>query len=404
MACPAASRSAVPTRSRWGFWLVALVFLLMMMGGTLPVPLYVFWAPSMGFGPLTTTVIFASYSLGVVVALLWLAPLSDRVGRRVMLAVALLFMAISTGFFLAAHGVGALLVARFLCGMATGITTATATAALEELAGPGRQRLAAVSATGANLAGLGLGVVVAGMFAQWGDAPTHLVFWVYLAALVPGLVAVAVTPETVPRRGGPMLVIRRPMVPPAGAGRREFWAVAAGVFAAFAVFGLFSSLVPTFLHTVLQVRNTAVSAAETGLLFFAALIAQLAVPANGLAARLIGPASLGVGIGVFVVGLWTRSMGVFVVGTLLAGAGVGLVLRAGVAATGELAEPDQRADLFATFFLAAYAGTIVPTLGLGLLDQVINQNIATLALAILIGGITVAASVLRPARAAAATS
>jgi MFS family permease len=68
----------------------------MMMGGTLPVPLYAFWAPSMGFGPFTITVIFAVYSLGVVMALLWLAPLSDRVGRRLMLMVSLVLMAART--------------------------------------------------------------------------------------------------------------------------------------------------------------------------------------------------------------------------------------------------------------------------------------------------------------------
>ncbi|MFD0487552.1 hypothetical protein ACFQ0O_11565 [Saccharopolyspora spinosporotrichia] len=71
----AASRRAKP-----GFWLVAAVYVLAMLGGTLPVPLYVFWAPRMGFGPFTTTLIFAIYALGVVASLLLFASLSDRSG------------------------------------------------------------------------------------------------------------------------------------------------------------------------------------------------------------------------------------------------------------------------------------------------------------------------------------
>lgn len=69
-------------RARAGFWLVAAVYTLVMLGGTLPIPLYALWAPRMGFGPFTTTLIFAVYALGTVLALMAFASLSDRVGHR----------------------------------------------------------------------------------------------------------------------------------------------------------------------------------------------------------------------------------------------------------------------------------------------------------------------------------
>jgi hypothetical protein len=84
-----------------------------------------------------------------------------------------------------------------------------------------------------------------------------------------------------------------------------------------------------------------------------------------------------------------------VAGTVFAGIGAGLVFRRGVAITARLADPYRRADLFASYFLAAYAGTIGPTLALGLLDQVINQNIATLLLAIGVGAIAMATTLTR---------
>ncbi|GAA3223730.1 MFS transporter [Nonomuraea helvata] len=194
-----------------------------MLGGTLPIPLYAFWAPQMGFGPFTTTLAFAVYALGTVLALMMFASLSDRAGLRPLLAAPA-----STALFLIARDVGTLLAARFLCGLATGVFASTAIAALSELAG-GNARRAAMVSTAANMGGLGLGAVMAGVFAEYGTDPTHLVFWVYLATLAPAFLAVAITPETVAVRGRPALAVRRPAVPAREAGRPEFWRAAAAV-------------------------------------------------------------------------------------------------------------------------------------------------------------------------------
>ncbi|MFE3409993.1 MFS transporter [Streptomyces mirabilis] len=164
-------------RARAGFWLVAAVYTLVTLGGTLPIPLYALWAPRMGFGPFTTTLVFAVYALGTVLALMAFASLSDRVGRRPLLAAAVLATATSTALFLLADDVGTLLAARFLCGICTGVFTATATAALGELAGAEHTRRVPTVSTAANMGGLGLGTVVAGLFAQYGANPTHLVCW-----------------------------------------------------------------------------------------------------------------------------------------------------------------------------------------------------------------------------------
>ncbi|KOG87283.1 MFS transporter [Streptomyces varsoviensis] len=372
-----------------------------MLGGTLPIPLYAFWAPRMGFGPFTTTLVFAVYALGTVLALLVFASLSDRVGRRPLLAAALLAAAASTALFLVADDVPTLLAARFLCGLGTGVFTATATAALGELAGTGHARRASTISTVANMGGLGLGTIAAGLFAQYGADPTHLVFWVYLGTLVPALLAVIVTPETVPVRRRPTLSVRRPSVPEQRAARSEFLRAATGVLAAFAVSGLFSSLVPSFLREQLHVHNAAAIGAQVGLLFIVALIAQLTAPERWISGRRAAPAFLIAGVAVFEAGLWARSLPTFAAGTLLAGIGIGLVFRRGIEVTQRLADPRRRADLLATYFLSAYTGTIVPTLALGILDQTINQDIATLILAATVVAITLAGALNRPAAATA---
>ncbi len=130
---------------RRGYVLTAGVLLVMMLGGTLPVPLYVLWEKQMGFGPLGVTVVFAAYVVGTLAALLVLGDLSDHVGRRIVLAIAVACAAVSTALFLAATGIGLLIVARVVSGLAAGLATGTATATLAELQPRGDRRAAAVS-------------------------------------------------------------------------------------------------------------------------------------------------------------------------------------------------------------------------------------------------------------------
>jgi hypothetical protein len=154
--------------------------------------------------------------------------------------------------------------------------------------------------------------------------------------------------------------------------------------------------VPPFLREQLHVHDIAAVGAEVGLLFLVALIAQLGAPARWLSDRRPAPAFLIAGVGVFEAGLWTRSLPTFVAGTILAGIGVGLAFRRGVGITQRLADPRRRADLLSTYFLAAYTGTIVPTLALGLLAQVLNQDVATLLLSIAVVATTLGTALSRP--------
>ena len=190
---------------RRGYVLAAGVLLVMMLGGTLPVPLYVLWEKQMGFGPLGVTVVFAAYVVGTLAALLVLGDLSDHVGRRIVLAIAVACAAVSTALFLAATGIGLLIVARVVSGLAAGLATGTATATLAELQPRGDRRAAAVVASGSNMTGLGLGPLTAGLFAEYVPMPTRSVFWAYLGLCALALAALTGIPETVrsPDRASP---------------------------------------------------------------------------------------------------------------------------------------------------------------------------------------------------------
>jgi MFS family permease len=364
-----------------GFRRVAGSLFSLQVGGTLPIPLYVLWQQRFGFGTGTLTLIFAAYSLGTLVSLLALAPLSDQLGRRPALVAAIALAMLSTVAFLLAASVAALAVARVLSGMAVGLATPTGTAALRELEPGGRGRPASLTASALTLGGLGAGPLLAGFAAQYGHDPTRLVFWLYLAALVPALAAVLASADTVPRR---TRIVWRPrgLALPGGA-HGEFALAAGAVFCAFTVFGLFSSLVPSFLADSLHERNHAIAGGVAAAVFLTATAAQLAL--NGMTpqgALRVGLPLVIAGLGLVELALWTASFAVLACGTIASGAGCGLSFMGATAIVNQIAPPERRAEVLAAYFACAYAGVAIPAVAVGVLSDEIGVRDATLTCAL----------------------
>ena len=148
------------------FWLIAYAFAVTMLGTTLPTPLYVIYQAQWHFSTSLITLIFAVYAVGVLVALLGAGRSSDQVGRRPVLAAAIVLSIASAVTFILAPSVGWLFLGRVLSGLSAGLITGTATAALTETAGAGPGRRASLVSTTANMGGLGLGPLLAGLLAQ----------------------------------------------------------------------------------------------------------------------------------------------------------------------------------------------------------------------------------------------
>jgi MFS family permease len=386
-------RTAAPEAvkaTRQGFWVVAAVFVVVQAGGTLPIPLYVLWQPRFGFGAGVLTLIFAVYAVGTLLALLLISPLSDQLGRRPALVSAIAISAVSIIVFLVANSVALLLVGRFLSGIASGIVAASATAALAELEPQGRLRRASLMATAANLGGLGLGALFAGIVAQYGHDPTELVFWIYLAALVPTFVALAVVPETV-RRAASVQWRPQGLRVPANA-RSQFALVAGAIFCAYTLFGLFSSLVPSFLADSLHEHSHAIAGAISAAIFLIAVISQLLL--RGLTPRTalsVAMSMLLISLALIELALWDGSLAVFLAGTLAGGLATGLAFMGGIATVNLIAEPEHRAQVAAAFLSCAFGGLAIPSVAVGLASESIGSKDATLYCAAVIGVLAVVA-------------
>ena len=363
------------------FWLLAYTFAVTMLGTTLPTPLYVIYQAQFHFSTSLITLIYAVYAVGVLAALLGAGHTSDQVGRRPVLAAAIGLSIASAVTFILAPGVGWLFLGRLLSGLSAGLITGTATAALTETARIGSGRRASLVSTTANMGGLGLGPLLAGLLAQYAPQPTVLPFLVQL-----GLVAVAgfgllVVPETVSERTPLSLRFRGFGIPQAG--RSEFIAAGFAGFAAFSLLGLFSSLVPTFLSGVLHDTSHALAGTVVFLAFAVGTGTQLAV--SRLPSRPVMLAGLTVflaALALIVAGLSAASLPLFLAGTVVSGVAIGAVFMGSLAVANRLAPAASRGQVISTFFVFAYVGLTVPVIAVGYGAQAFGDFRATLACAI----------------------
>jgi MFS family permease len=387
------SATAAGRGRRLGYPLAALALTAMMLGGTLPIPLYVLYEPKMGFGPLGVTVVFASYVVGTLAALLGFGDLSDHVGRKKVLGIAIAAAVVSTAIFLAATSIGELIAARVFSGLAAGFATGTVTAALAELQPQADRRRAAVVASGANLTGLGLGPLVAGLFAQYLPDPTHTVFWVYLGVIALVIAALPGIPETVLDPDRAFRVRLRIGVP--ASMRLVMLGAGLGIFAAFTLLGLFSSLVPSFLRGVLGVTNLAVIGAAAFLIFVTAAISQ------AVSARLTSRRSVTTGLPLLLaalaaleISLFVKAVWLFLIGTVAGGIASGLIFRGGLSEVNAQAAASSRAEVVSTFFAAAYLGLGLPVVLIGVITPATGTVDASAWVAGLVAAVILAAAVI----------
>lgn len=372
---------AVPRRA--GFWLVALVLTATMLGTTLPTPLYDIYQARWHFSAAIVTVTYAVYAVAVLITLLVAGRSSDQAGRKPVLAAALAASALSTVAFILAPDVGTLIAARIMSGLSAGLMTGTATAMLTELAAASASRRALLVATAANMGGLGLGPLAAGLFAQYAPHPTTLVFEVYLAALAVAGLAVVIVPETVSPRRRPTVRFTGLGIPRRGRG--EFTSAAV---AGFALLGLFSSLVPGFIAGVLHQGSHAVQGSVVFLMFAVGTIAQVAL--SRFSSRQVVLAGLGLflaALALILTALAQASMALFLAGTVVGGAAVGAIFLGSVATANRLAPPEHRGQTISTYFVACYAGLIIPVVGVGTAAGFTGTFPAVLAFSILLAAL-----------------
>jgi MFS family permease len=379
-----------------GFWVVAYVFAVTMAFTTVPAPLYVLYQARDHFGAAMVTVIFAAYAAGVVASLLMAGHVSDWLGRRRIVGAAVGINMAAGLVFLAWPTVAGLLVGRVVSGISAGLLTATATAFLTELHSSSRpgapSARAELVSTAANLGGLGFGALLAGFLAEYTASPLWLPYLVAEGLMLAGAIALAVVPETVTRPDSrPRYRPQRVRVP---SGQRQmFYAAGLAAAAAFALFGLFTSLAPGFIAGTLHQSSHALAGLSTFIVFGAAALANMSVgrlPLSRDGQARLGLGLLAAGVAAVTAAVWLPSLPLFLAGGVIAGAGAGATFKTSITTVLSIAPAGARGETLAGLFVAAYLGLTVPVVGLGIATQLVTTKAAVLGFgAVLIAAVAV---------------
>ena len=261
---------------RASFWAAAAFAFLAFAASTAASPLYRVYEDKFSFAPTTLTLLFTVYIVVLLATLLLFGSVSDYTGRRMVMLAGLALGAAGCGLFLIAHGVGLLFAARALQGVAVGLISGAAIAALFDLRPNGGA--APVVSSAAPTGGQALGAIGASVLAQYAPAPTHLVWWLFLGAFITGVVAVLAMPEPGTVRPG-LVRSLRPHVSVPQSARGAFATAVPALVGIWALAGFYFSLGPLLAAQLLHSNNLLWG----GILIF--LLTGLGAAASALLAR-----------------------------------------------------------------------------------------------------------------------
>ena len=358
---------------------------MMFVGTTIPTPLYHVYQEEMQFTSGVLTLIFAVYVLSLLPTLLLFGHVSDQMGRRPVLLIGFALAAAGAAIFATAQGLASLFLARAVQGVSTAIVSGALIAALSELEAKRNLRKAAFLFSVANVGGAALGPIFGGILAEYGSFPTRLPFFACLLLMLPMLALVAM-PETVAERRPASPRLRLPHVPRNM--RLEFLLASGASFTAWAATSLFLTLAPSYVATLLELRNLAVGGGVVFLMLGTSAVAQTLL--RGLRFRttmMSGLVLLPIGLLGFVLAVPLRSPLLLAAATLITGAGQGLAFMGGLALVNEIAPENRRADVASSFYIVSYLGVSLPAIGIGFGAELVGLYAAVCAFALLVGGV-----------------
>ncbi|CAM2961883.1 MULTISPECIES: MFS transporter [Dermacoccus] len=383
------------TSRRGGFALALAATILTMAAASAPSLFYPQVAERLGLLPVATTLVFAVYAFTLLAALLCLGSVSDRLGRRPVIATGSLVLAGSLLLFWSAGSLATLLVARALQGAAAGVLVPAMSAMLIDFEPPSRPGSAALWNTIGPMLGLATGALGAAVLLDVTADPSLAVFGVLVAAFAAVAALVWATPEAVARtrvRHGDL----RPAfsVPP---GVRPM--LAAGVpaiVAGWATNGLFLALGAGLVRSELGgTTHTAAGVVISTLAIAGILASRLLQQHSARTISLYATSALALGTALSLGALALHSYPGYVASVAVVGSGFGTaflgVLRTIMPAT----QPSQRAAVMAVVYTVAYLAFGVPTIIAGLLVPALTLAGTMMLLGAAIAVLAVVATILR---------
>jgi hypothetical protein len=347
-------------------------------------PLYRLYQQSMHLTPFWITIVFAVYVASLLAGLLTVGGLSDYVGRRPAILAALLLNAAAMLLFAEARDVGQLILARAVQGLCVGTgTTALGAAILDTTRARGPLLNSVTAFLGMTAGSLGAAALI-----TFAPDPLHRVYEVLLGLTALMIALLSLMPESTPRKAGALASLR-PHIGVPRQSRSVLIRLTPANVAAWALGGLYLSLMPTVVATAMGVVSPWIGGVVVSALMLTAAIAVAAFrewPARRLILTGTGTLSLGVAVSMFGI---QQQVAALLAGTVIAGAGFGSTFSGTLRALLPTAEPDQRAGLLSAFYVQSYLAFSLPAVAAGLSVPLIGLSTA----ANLYGGVIIVLAV-----------
>ncbi|MDT5077579.1 MAG: hypothetical protein QOJ80_2216 [Mycobacterium sp.] len=369
-------RSTPPAQRRMPPWVaVASAIFVIGWGGNQFTPLLIAYAQHSGYTRVDVDVLLGAYVLGLVPGLLVAAALSDRHGRRIVMAIGVVSSGVGSLILAIGDvwGFDALFVGRLFSGLAVGIAMAVGSAWITELSRPPFEQVpVGAGARRASICltlGFGVGPLCAGLLAAFAPLPLVLTYLVQAALCLPALWAVACrTTETRnPSTGGSLLRALR--VP--SAGHRRFVHVVIPMAPwIFGSAGIAYAIVPALVAETLGSWALLYTAGLTVLTLGSGVLVQPIARRldDHSSARAVVVSMVLMAMGVFaaVATAITRSPVVAVFVAVLLGSAYGIAIVSGLLEIQRIAEPDDLAGITGVYYSLAYLGFLLPAVLAGL--------------------------------------
>ena len=368
-------------------WIVGADLAVALMASTMLTPLYLIYKETFHFSEVTLTLIYSTYVLGNLLALFAFGRLSDQVGRRITAWAALVVAAASTVLFAFAQGTLWLYIARLVSGFSTGLASGVATAWIAELHPKKDKHESAAFAVTANLIGIAVGPLLAGLLAERFNFPFHPIYFLYLGVVAVVVFSIAYVPETIedPVRTWAEVSLRLRLGVPEDI-RAMFLAPAVTAFGIFSLCGFYSALVPGLLAQ--DLHQTSPSASGTvvfGMFIVAALTAMITRKMKSQAAMLWGLGILLPSLGFLLWAQVAHSMALLIVATATSGISAGLGYCGSLQVVNQIAPDDRRSEVVSSYLIACYSGNSIPVVGIGSLSEVTTSMNAHVIFACVVG-------------------
>ncbi|WP_282856896.1 MFS transporter [Pseudoclavibacter helvolus] len=368
--------------------------ILIMAAASAPSMFYPQLAVQLELIPVATTLVFAVYTFTLLVALLYLGPLSDHIGRRPVVAIGSLTLALSLAMFWFADSLATLLLARALQGLAAGLLIPSLSAMMIDFEPPSHP-VAALWNTIGPMIGLGTGALGAALLLDLTPEPKTAVFGLLALAFLIVAASVWSTPELVAKSRIQRSDLRPRFTVPSQM-RRIFVAAVPAILAGWATNGLFLALGAGLVGNELGGSTHT----HAGVVIFALAISGViaSVLLQRRSARTISlyaTIALALGTALSIGALALHDYPVYVASVAIVGSGFGTAFLGVLRTLMPNTASSERAAVMAVIYTVAYLAFGVPTIIAGLLVPVLTLSGTMTILGAIIIALSLTATVLR---------